>query len=264
MLRMDVKGIFLTMILSVAVGGATTACADVLDVTLAPSGDVRFGEKNDCTFRMLASLPGWKGLSAKGGWEIKKPGVAPFTLAYGGYVFMDAVATHEQLPEGKARVSYSFTPVEDVELVSLGCTLSQPSGPVAGKPWKTPSHSGVFARPANDGIQVMGEKGQEISVSLGGDGCMLTFRSDDEVGIAIQDNWRWGESYSRRLGTLAQKKWKKLHALRSGEWDFNLPFHCRVVNLASGRDEQQDGDRLRLALTAGETCWLRLYAKGAE
>lgn len=26
----------------------------------------------------------------------------------------------------------------------------------------------------------------------------------------------------------------------------------------------KDGDRLRLALTAGETCWLRLYAKGAE
>ena len=55
-----------------------------------------------------------------------------------------------------------------------------------------------------------------------------------------------------------------LHALRSGEWDFNLPFPCRAVNLASGRDEQQNGDRLRLALTAGETCWLRLYAKGAE
>ncbi len=55
-----------------------------------------------------------------------------------------------------------------------------------------------------------------------------------------------------------------LHALRSGEWDFSLPFPCRVVNLASGRYEQQDGDKLRLALTAGETCWLRLYAKGAE
>ena len=26
----------------------------------------------------------------------------------------------------------------------------------------------------------------------------------------------------------------------------------------------KDGDRLRLALTAGETFWLRLYAKGAE
>ena len=198
-----------SVILSVFTVGAFASCADALEVTLAPSGDIRFGTGNDYTFRTLAALPGWKGLSAKGGWEIKKPGVAPFTLACGGHVLMDAVAMVEQLPEGKARISYSFTPIEDVELVSLGCTLSQPSGPVAGKPWKTHRHSGVFARPANDGIQVMSEKGQEISVSLGGDGCMLTFQSDDEVGIAIQDNWRWGESYSLRLGTLAKKKWKK-------------------------------------------------------
>ena len=55
-----------------------------------------------------------------------------------------------------------------------------------------------------------------------------------------------------------------LHALRSGEWNFNLPFPCRVVNLASGRDEPQYVGRLRLALTAGETCWLQLFAKGTE
>lgn len=47
-----------------------------------------------------------------------------------------------------------------------------------------------------------------------------------------------------------------LHALRSGEWDFCLPFPCRVVNLASGRVEATDGGLVHLALTAGETCWL--------
>ena len=221
---MQMKGLFRQIVL--AIGALAASAVYSLEVTLAPSGDIRFGTGNVSTFRTLAAPPGWKGLSAKGGWEIKKPGVAPFTLADGGHVLMDAVAALEQLPEGKARISYSFTPVEDVELVSLGCTLSQPSGPVAGKPWKTPRHSGVFARPANGGIQVMSEKGQEISVSLGGDGCMLTFRSDDEVGIAIQDNWRWGESYSLRLGTLAKKKWKKGEAKK---YEFTVTANVPLV-----------------------------------
>ena len=206
---MKAKSLILGVALSAVAGGMGAACPDSLDVTLAPSGEIRFGTGNDYTFRTLAALPGWKGLSAKGGWEIKKPGVAPFTLAYGGHVFMDVVATLGQLPEGMVGISYSFTPVEDVELVALGCTLKQPSGPVAGKPWKTPSQAGVFARPADNGIRVMGDTGSEISVALGGDGVMLTFRADGELGIAIQDNWRWGESYSLRLGTLSQKTWKK-------------------------------------------------------
>ena len=220
------KEMIYSVVLSAFMGGASASYADALDVTLAPSGEIRFGTGNDYAFRTLAALPGWKGLSAKGGWEIKKSGVAPFTLADGGHVLMDAVAALEQLPEGKARISYLFTPIEDVELVSLGCTLSQPSGPVAGKPWNTPSHSGVFARPANGGIQVMSEKGQEISVSLGGDGCMLTFRSDSEVGIAIQDNWRWGESYSLRLGTLAKKKWKKGETMK---YEFTVSANVPLV-----------------------------------
>ena len=53
-----------------------------------------------------------------------------------------------------------------------------------------------------------------------------------------------------------------LHALRSGEWDFKLPFPCRVVNLASGHDEAASAGRVHLALTAGETCWLRLLRVG--
>ena len=180
-----------------------------LDVTLAPAGDIRFGDDKDCALRTLVALPGWQGLSSKGGWELKKPGVAPFTLSKGDTVLLKAVATLDQLPEGKVRVSYSFTPVEDVDLVVLGCTLTQPAGPVTGRPWKTAKRQGTFARPANGGIHVMGGKGTEISIALGGTGRMLTFVADREQGIAIQDNWRWGDTYSLRLGTLGSRKWKK-------------------------------------------------------
>ena len=53
-----------------------------------------------------------------------------------------------------------------------------------------------------------------------------------------------------------------LHALRTGEWDFTLPFPCRVVNAkAGGRDEQVSSGRVHLSLTAGETCCFRLRAR---
>ena len=160
-----------------------------LDVTLAPAGDIRFGD-NGHAFRTLVALPGWRGLSAKGGWEIKKPGVAPFSLADGTNVLIKAEARLDQLPEGKAKIAYSFTPVKDVTLVVQGCTLTQPAAEVTGKPWKTPKRHGTFSRPANGGIHVMGEKGAEISVAFGGAGRTLTFVADREQGIAIQDNFK--------------------------------------------------------------------------
>ena len=206
---MNIDKIYFLKQLVVVAGALVAARAFSLDVTLAPAGDIRLGGDKECTLRALVALPGWQGLSSKGGWELKKPGVAPFTLAKGDNVLLKAVAALDQLPEGKVRIAYSFTPVEDVELVVLGCTLTQPAGPVTGKPWKTPKRAGTFARPAKGGISVMGDRGTEISVALGGAGRMLTFVADREQGIAIQDNWRWNDTYSLRLGTLGQKKWKK-------------------------------------------------------
>ena len=49
-----------------------------------------------------------------------------------------------------------------------------------------------------------------------------------------------------------------VHALRSGHFDFTLPFPATVMNLKSGREEPQWNGRMVLELTAGETCWFRL------
>jgi hypothetical protein len=50
-----------------------------------------------------------------------------------------------------------------------------------------------------------------------------------------------------------------LHALKNGEWDFSLPFPCRVMNIKNGHEELVHNGVVHLALTAGETCWFRLY-----
>ena len=201
---MDAKSAFACVI-----GVLAAVRAFALDVKLSPTGDIRFGDGNEHVFRSLVALPGWQGVSSKGGWEIKKPGVAPFSLANGTNMLLKAEARLEQLPEGKVKIAYSFTPVEDVQLVVLGCSFAQPAAPVTGQPWKTPRRAGTFHHPAKGGISVMREKGTEITVALGGAGRMLTFKADREQDIAIQDNHMWGASYSLRLGTLAQRTWRK-------------------------------------------------------
>lgn len=52
-----------------------------------------------------------------------------------------------------------------------------------------------------------------------------------------------------------------VHCLVPGKYDFNLPFPCRIVNLKDVREELSADGVLPLNLTAGETCWFRIYRK---
>ena len=49
-----------------------------------------------------------------------------------------------------------------------------------------------------------------------------------------------------------------VHCLRSGRYDFELPFAAKVTNLKNGQVERTDGRILPLKLTAGRTCWFAL------
>ncbi len=49
-----------------------------------------------------------------------------------------------------------------------------------------------------------------------------------------------------------------VHALKSGPYDFKLPFPAKVVNLKSGNEEPHRDGVITLELAAGQTCWFRL------
>ena len=49
-----------------------------------------------------------------------------------------------------------------------------------------------------------------------------------------------------------------LHALHDREFDFRLPFDCRILNLKSGREEPVAGGSFRVKLAAGETAWFKI------
>ena len=55
-----------------------------------------------------------------------------------------------------------------------------------------------------------------------------------------------------------------VHCLQPGAYDFILPFDCRVKNLMSGCAEDVANGRMKLVLTAGETCRFALSRIAAE
>ena len=50
-----------------------------------------------------------------------------------------------------------------------------------------------------------------------------------------------------------------IHCIVPGKHEFRLPFPAKVVNVKSGREEQVVNGVLLLNVSAGETCWFRLY-----
>ena len=52
-----------------------------------------------------------------------------------------------------------------------------------------------------------------------------------------------------------------LHAIVPGKHRINLPFPAKVVNVKSGAEEQADESGFDVTMSAGETCWFRLYRR---
>ena len=52
-----------------------------------------------------------------------------------------------------------------------------------------------------------------------------------------------------------------VHCINPGHYDFMLPFPAKVMNARSGLEEKAPGGVLPLELSAGETCWFRLYRR---
>jgi len=50
-----------------------------------------------------------------------------------------------------------------------------------------------------------------------------------------------------------------VHCIVPGRHELTLPFPARVVNVKSGKEEKTNGVVLPLEMSAGETCWFRIF-----
>ena len=181
-----------------------------MEATLSPDGSVRFAQGADYALKPMLFLPGWKGAQSRGGYEIKIPGVASYRLEEGGEVLADAKTTLRQLDGGKAKAEFSLVPRKDIESISFGCAVGLPIAEVDGKPWCVDWKDGVFAKPEKD-IALVRCKTASVAYPSGAKAPQVRIEAPAPVDCLIQDNRKWGDTYSIRIGDLSKR------ALKAGE-----------------------------------------------
>ena len=187
---------------SAFVCNAQTTAVEPLCATLRVDGSVCFARTDDYALRPMLFLPDWKKALSRGGYEIKRPGVAVYRLEdSGGEVIADARTTLERLNGGKAKAVFTIVPRKDVKTLSVGCAVSFPIAEVDGKQWDIGRKSGRFAKPEK-GITIVRAKTTFVEFPSCANGSQMRIEAPSPLDCLVQDSRMWGERYSIRVGDL--------------------------------------------------------------
>ena len=193
-------------IVAVAALAMAIAAPDLsaMDAVLSADGSIRFAQADDYAVRPMLFLPDWKGAQSRGGYEIKRPGVASYRLEESGEVIADATTTLKQLDGGKASAVFTITPRKDVKTISFGCTVGFPSAEVDGKFWCIDGKRGTFAKP-DKGITLAWATTTFAEFPSGAKGPPVRIEAPVPLNCLVQDNRKWAETYSIRIGDLSTR-----------------------------------------------------------
>ena len=173
-----------------------------LDVALTPRGEVLAGGR---IIRPQVYRTGWKGLSQVGSYVLEQDGRARFRLEADGRPLFDATAALDVMTNGRVRVTYAFRARETIRLQTLACFIEQETAVLEGRAWRMRDEKGERAgrfRPAVPGPTLLRARPQVFSCPLGDTGRTLTFHPVAGRDVVIQDNRRWSQTYSVRVGHL--------------------------------------------------------------
>ena len=177
------------------------------EVVLRANGCIGLGTGDEYAVKPMLYLPDWKGARPQGGYKIKKRGIATYRLEEGGEVLADAETLFAQLADGKAKAIFSMTPRKDIKTISFGCTVSLPIAEVDGKPWRVEGKAGVFGKPEK-GISLVRGKTTFVEYPSGAKGPQVRIEAPAPIDCLIQDNRKWGDTYSIRIGDLSTRTLK--------------------------------------------------------
>ena len=215
----------LSCLVAVSAFSCNAQTAEPLCVTLRADGSVRLGLECDRILKPMLFLPDWKGVQSRGGYEIKNTGVATYRLEEGGEALADATTTLKPLDGDKAKAVFSITPRKDIVTLSFGCSISLPIAEVDGKPWRIEGKNGVFAKPEK-GIALVRGKTTFVECPSGVKGPQVRIEASAPFDCLIQDNRKWGATYSIRIGDLSSR------TLKAGEtysFEFVISSESPVV-----------------------------------
>lgn len=133
--------------------------------------------------------------------------------------------------------TWAFTPATDGELNSLHVGLDASAAVLTGGTWKADGKSGGFPRDFSGETGIFSGQTRSLTIAAA-DGRTLTLAFAQPVFVLVQDNRKWGPSFSIRLGVNARLKAGKaqtLAATLSAPGGLTLGFD-RPVTMAAGDD----------------------------
>ena len=165
--------------------------------------------KNLCTASPGVFEKGWR---QDGATPTKEPGAFVITTSTG-------VAIHGtcgfQSAENGATFAYTFTPSGDVELNTVHVSADFPVAVLAGGHWKADEKEGEFPVDTKD-VALFNGPIKKLEATLPS-GVTLTWTFDQATPVLLQDNRKWGPTFSIRIGVQADGKvFKKDDAVKFG------------------------------------------------
>ncbi len=158
-------------------------------------------------FRGSLFTAGWKKSVSGGGTSTPDAkGACAFELAASEKEAVAGRVEVTQAEAGAVHAVYTFTPKGDMTLNGLFVGFRLPALRAAGAGWKADAKAGLF--PAKQGsLQVFSGKASRLELTFPppqAGRLVLTF--DAPTPVLIQDDRKWGESFSFRLGSNGERK----------------------------------------------------------
>ena len=167
--------------------------------TLATSGAVLELDSPKCELAPQLYTPEWHGQRAVGNVERAADGSYPFRMEVRDQGVINGRAMFTQTADGAVEATYTFTPERDIPLNALFVGLALPSDRFSGGAWASDTRNGEFPRDGND-LFVMAQSAKSLSMSSANGKDRLVFTFSESTSVMIQDDRRWGPSFSLRIG----------------------------------------------------------------
>lgn len=167
--------------------------------TLATSSATLELASPKCDLSPQLFTPDWQGQQATGGLTRGDDGAYTFKLEVKNAGLVHGKAAFSQTADGAVEAAYTFTPERDVTLNCLYVGLSLPTGLWAGGEWASDARQGRLPLEHKE-LVVVSQPARSLRISTPDAKERLTFTFPEPTGAMIQDDRRWGPSFSVRIG----------------------------------------------------------------
>jgi hypothetical protein len=185
---------------------AAVWCAEGVSAVVGTNGRIYLARGRSTICELGAGLYNAQWASAEANGDGSNPGTAPahnlrITVPGGGIVKGVATVTGE---EKKLKADYIFSPEQDIALNSLHISAEFSIQALAGGTWMADDKTGTFPKDFGE-VHLFSEPIRSLKLELPS-GEKLEFAFADATPVLLQDNRKWGPSFSIRINRSSSKE----------------------------------------------------------